>query len=191
VGCFRVQRDRVEHADGAEGPFRVAFTFTSEQRERKARGRVLEAAIMMGVDPVESTVLLALEGKGDSLQVTARPHVVAGQEERWFDLEITAVGHPFRGTVTDIVTATDLAFWRDIVARLTAPGEVVLGDERAAELCLRVEPQVGGEPGRWVVEASLTPCADDPIPSLRWLIFDQRPFVEDLVRALDRVLGAR
>jgi hypothetical protein len=34
VGCFRVQRGRVEHAEGAEGPFRVAFTFTPEQRER-------------------------------------------------------------------------------------------------------------------------------------------------------------
>lgn len=34
-GCFRVQNDRVEHADSPNGPFRVAFAFTSEQRERR------------------------------------------------------------------------------------------------------------------------------------------------------------
>ncbi len=136
-----------------------------------------------------STVLLALESSGDSVRISLQPHVVAGQQEPWFDLEITAVGHPFRGTVTDIVTATDLADWRDRVAGLTAPGEVVLGGGRAAELRLRVEAQIGPEPGRWAVEAELTPSADDPYPTLRWLIFDQRPFVDDLLDALARVLG--
>lgn len=139
---------------------------------------------------IEPVVLVSLEAHGDRLRITAHRRPIGGQDEDWFDLQIEAVGHPFHGTVTDIVTATDLAFFRGNVKRLTSPGEVVLGGGRAAELCLRVEPQVGGEAGRWVVEVTLTPHGDDPYPSLRWLLFDQRPFVDDLVRAIDGLIGA-
>ena len=142
------------------------------------------------MDPNEAATLLLLESKGDRLCVTARPHVVPGQDQSWFDVEFTAVGHPFAGVVTDVVMATDLEFWRHNVGRLAAPGEVVLGGERAAELVLRVEGQVGGEPGSWAVQVTLTPSADDPYPTLTWLLFDQRPFVEAFVRALDGVLSA-
>jgi hypothetical protein len=141
------------------------------------------------MDPNEPTTLLILESNGDRLSITARQHVVPGKGESWFDIEFAAAGHPFAGVVTDVVTATDLRFWRHNVGRLAAPGEVVLGDERAAELTLRVEAQAGGEPGSWAVQVTLTPSADNPYPSLTWLLFDQRPFVEDLVRALDGVLG--
>jgi hypothetical protein len=144
-----------------------------------------------GMDANEPATLVLLESKGDRLRVTARQHVVPGQDESWFDIEFTATGHPFAGVVTDVVTATDLEFWRHNVGRLAAPGEVVFGVERAAELVLRVEDQVGGEPGSWTVQVTLTPSADDPYPSLTWLLFDQRPFVEDFVRALDGVLSTK
>jgi hypothetical protein len=48
--------------------------------------------------------------------------------------------------------------------------EAVLGGDRAAELRLLVEHQMGGRAGLLAVECSLTPSGDDPNPYLRWII---------------------
>ena len=138
----------------------------------------------------EPVIVLALEALGDRLAISARRRAIAGQDEDWYDLEIEAVAHPFRGTISELVMASDLARFRDSAAQLTVPGAVVLGGDRAAELRLGVEPQVGGEAGRWVVEVTLTPHGDDPYPLIQWLLFDQRPFAEDLVAAIDALIGA-
>lgn len=135
-------------------------------------------------------IVLSLGTGGNRLVMSACPHRVPGQEERWFDVTIEAVGHPFAGKVEQIMTEGDLAFFRDNLARLTTPGEVVLGGERALELRLTIEDQIGGDPGRCVVEVALTPSGDDPYPVLRWLLHDQEPFATNAVAAIEELLGA-
>lgn len=138
--------------------------------------------------PVEDLTLLSLIDGENRLVVTARRHSVPGQAERWFDLRFDAAASPFVGVVTDTVTETDLTFFKSLLEGMTVPGEVVFGDERAAELILALEPQVGGPAGAFVVEVRLTPSAADPWPSLRWLLSNQRPFWDDAASAIQSLL---
>ena len=158
-------------------------------RSGRARQATQPAPGHDGPMPDEPAVLLALAAGGDRLRVAARPRTPAGQDEAWFEVTCDAVGEPFRGKVHATLTAEDLAAFRDGLAALVPPGEVALGGDRAAELRLVVEPQTGGAPGAWAVEASLTPSGDDPYPTLRWLIFDQAPFTAAAVAAIDALLG--
>lgn len=122
-----------------------------------------------------STLLSLMDGE-NRLLVTCVPHPVPGQAERWFDVRFDAKAFPFAGVVTDTITETDLTWWRGLLEALAAPGEIVLGGERAAELVLAVERQVGSDDESYVVKVRLTPSADDPWPCLRWLLHNQPAF---------------
>lgn len=137
------------------------------------------------VDQAASRTILSLDDGGNRLCVTAKRHEVPGQDQPLYDLSIEAVAYPFRGTVTDLVMVEDLAFFRDNLRRLPGDGLVVFGGERAAELSLAFE-QTGDT---IVVEALLTPSADDPYPQLRWLIFGQQRFAQTTADAIDELLG--
>ena len=114
--------------------------------------------------------MLDLEG----LRVEARPR--PSHVERWFHLRVAVTAPPFAGVLETIVTDDDLVAFAEALDRLDPEGDATLGGDRAAELRLVVEAQVGGDPGALVVECSLTPQGDDPYPQLRWLIFGVRPF---------------
>ncbi|MDP1794353.1 MAG: hypothetical protein Q8K63_09485 [Acidimicrobiales bacterium] len=134
------------------------------------------------------TTILSLGDDGNGVTVTASPHPVPGQAERLFDVRIEAAAHPFSGAVEQTFLEDDLSLLRQHLRALTVPGEVVFGGDRAARLRLVVEKQEPG-PGL-VVEAELTPSGDDPLPLLRWLIFNQDAFVQRGVEAIDALLGA-
>lgn len=123
------------------------------------------------------------------MDVAARLQLIAGSDERHVEVRFTCLAHPFMGEFTDLILEADLAFFSDNLSRLTVPGEVVLGGERAAELRLKVGEQSGGSPGALAVEVTITPSADADVPSLRYVVFDQLPFA-DAARAAIRELLA-
>lgn len=108
------------------------------------------------------------------LRLDAHPR--PGYVERWFDCRIAVDAHPFAGVLETVFTDEDLTQFADTLDRLDPAGEAILGGDRAAELRLVVEPQLGGAEGALAVECTLTPHGDDPYPQIRWLIFDVRPF---------------
>jgi hypothetical protein len=77
-------------------------------------------------------------------------------------LEVTfeANAHPFGGTFVDALAEDDLRRWRDALRDASPSSLIVLGGGRAAELRLKIAAQHGGEPGRWVVEVTLTRSGD-------------------------------
>jgi hypothetical protein len=87
----------------------------------------------------------------------------------------------------DDFTEEDFIEVADVLGLLDPVGEVTLGGDRAAELVLIVERQVNGADGALAVECCLTPSGDDPYPSLRWLIFDVKPFADRTAEQLRRL----
>jgi hypothetical protein len=133
--------------------------------------------------------VLSIGGRGASLRVlAARP-----PRRRWqpdaVEVTFEAHAHPFAGTFSETLLVEDVTRWRDALRALVPPASCVLGGGRAAELELTVEPQQGGEPGRWTVEVALKRSGDDPWPSLRYLVFDVAPFAERTAATLDELLG--
>lgn len=120
----------------------------------------------------------------DRLKMTAvpRPRIVPG-ETRTFDLALDARALPFSGRVEQIVLEDDLRFFATNLARMTVPGEVVLGGERMPELILSVEPQIGADAGMLAVEASMT-ATGDAWPRLTMLLFEQEAFWFDAAETL-------
>jgi hypothetical protein len=121
------------------------------------------------------------------LRIEAQPR--PSYFDRWFNCRIAVTAQPFAGVLETVFTDEDLIEFADTLDQLDPAGEAVLGGDRAAELRLVVEPQLGGAEGALAVECSLTPSGDDPYPSLRWLIFDVRPFAARAARHL-RTLAA-
>ena len=131
--------------------------------------------------------LLELGGAGAGLRVVASRREQAGTtDDPWFDVAISVDAFPFSATVSTIFTLVDLQDWADSM-RSTAglPRRVVLGGDRAAELLIDVEHQVGGEDGALALEVSVTPSGDDPYPWLRYLIFDVSPFWDEAAARID------
>lgn len=136
-----------------------------------------------------SAIVLDLLGAGSRLRVSVECAERGVDGSSAYEVRCEATAPPFTGTVTDLLLPDDLRFFATNLRRLAAPGSVILGGERAAELRLEVEKQVGGQAGRLVVEVHLTPSGDDPWPSLRWLIFDQEPFWSDAAAALESLVA--
>ena len=97
--------------------------------------------------------------------------------------------HPFSGTLEGGLLLDDLKKWRAQLKRFTTPSVLRLGGDRAAELQLHVDDQVGGTPGRWAVEVRLVQSGDDPWPEIRYLIFDVEPFTAAALELVTSVLG--
>lgn len=117
-----------------------------------------------------NTMVLDLEG----LRIEAHPR--PSHFDRWFDMRIAVRAHPFAGVLEATFTDEDLTAFADALDRLEPAGEATLGSDRAPELRLVVEEQIGRHEGALAVECSLTPSGDDPYPFLRWLMFDVQPF---------------
>lgn len=123
-----------------------------------------------------ATTLLAIGEAGASLTVVARRQAPRSPVEPGFDTEITVDAFPFGGTLETTFTMTDLREWSERLSGLTAgTGRVVLGGDRAAELVVEAELQVGGDPDLRSICVNVTPSGDDPYPALRYLIFDVPP----------------
>lgn len=133
--------------------------------------------------------LLNLGAEVSSLRVAARWSQRAAQD--WAETEIVCDALPFAGTVRDALLIEDLSNWSTALRDFRAPGRLVLGGDRAAEVTLDVEYQVGGAPGIWAVEVNVVRSGDDPWPALRYLIFDVEPFVDGAAAAADALLAAR
>ena len=131
--------------------------------------------------------LINLAGTGCSMRITASPHPVAGvTDDPWFDTAIAVDAYPFSGTIETIFTLSDFQDWA--VALRTSedlPQQIVLGGNRAAEVVMDVERQVGGASDAIVVEVSVTPSGDDPWPLIRFLVFDVAPFWNDTAARVD------
>jgi hypothetical protein len=66
------------------------------------------------VDVVPGSIeLLALGTNGGRLRVVAGPSRFAASAERAFDVSFEAEAHPFKGVLSDVLLASDLAAWRD------------------------------------------------------------------------------
>lgn len=123
----------------------------------------------------------------DGLRIDLRPR--PSYFDRWFDCCIEVASHPFAGTLVTIFTDEELVQFAEALAGLDPTGEAVLGGNRAAELRLAVEEQVGGERPALSVECSLTPSGDDPSPLLHYLIFDVQPFAATAAEHLRRLVA--
>lgn len=62
---------------------------------------------------------------------------------------------------------------------------MVLGGNRAAEVVIKIERQVGGSDGTVTLEISVTSSGDDPWPLLRFLIADVTPFWNETASRID------
>jgi hypothetical protein len=107
-----------------------------------------------------------LELVGLRVEMRARPSYF----DRWFDCRVIVEASPFGGTLETIFTDEQLLAFADAVDGLDPVGQAVLGGDRAPDLRLVVENQIGGRQGALAVECFLTPSGDDPYPRLRWLI---------------------
>lgn len=136
--------------------------------------------------------LLEVGGADAGLSVVARPsarHIAPG-DEPWFDVEIRVEASPFAGTLSTVLTLSDLQAWAGPMRSAVAlPQRFVLGGGRASELVIDVERQTGGSGEALALQIEITPSGDDPYPFLRYLIFDASPFwaeTADNVGALTR-----
>lgn len=107
---------------------------------------------------------------------------------RTFAFVVSVQAGPFSGQVEEIALEDDLRFFASNLARMTAPGQVIFGGDRMAELRFLAEPQEGGEAGKLVIEASVT-ASGDQWPRLTMLLFDQDEFWTDAAEKLMRIVG--
>jgi hypothetical protein len=136
----------------------------------------------------EGTVeLLTLGATGASLRISAsRRQMVGIIEDPWFDASISVDAYPFAGTIDTIFTLSDLKEWAESMRSIDElPHRAVLGGNRAAEVLIDIERQIGGLEGALALEVSVTPSGDDPNPYLRFLIFDVTPFWDEAAARID------
>lgn len=136
----------------------------------------------------ERTVdLLGLGAPGTSLSVVAtRRESVGPTDDPWFDVAISVEALPFTGTIKTIFTLAELREWADSLrSPANLPRRVVLGGDRAAELLIDIEHQIGGAEDALALEVSVTPSGDDPDPYLRYLIFNASPFWNEAAAKID------
>jgi hypothetical protein len=105
-----------------------------------------------------------------------------------FNVSYQVEAHPFSGILEGGLLIDQLQEWRAQLTRFGAPGALRLGGDRAAELQLHVDDQVGGHPGRWAVEVRLVQSGDDRWPEIRYLIFDVEPFTTEALDAITAFL---
>lgn len=131
--------------------------------------------------------LLNVAGGGSRLRVTAVPHPVPGvDDDPWFDTAIAVDAYPFAGTVETIFTLNDFRDWARALRRGDElPRQVVLGGNRAAEVVIDIQRQVGGTKDAIALEISVTPSGDDPWPLIRFLVFDVAPFWNETATRID------
>lgn len=128
-----------------------------------------------------ATTLMSIEGTGGSLTVTVRRQETKSSDEPWFDTEIAAEAFPFAGTLRTLFTLSDLREWGEALNGLDAgTGRILLGGDRAAELAIEAEAQVGGPPDKVALSIDMTPSGDDPYPRLTYLLFDVPPSWSDV-----------
>ena len=132
--------------------------------------------------------LLDLGQSGSRLTVKVTEASKLAGLDRTFDAFFEAEAHPFAGGFADALFEDDLIAWRNSLDGWTAPGSLLLGGGRSAELRLTAEPQIPGGPDLWVVEATLSRSGDDPYPMLRFLIFNVEPFADAAHSAVESLL---
>lgn len=109
-------------------------------------------------------------------------------EDPWFDAAISVDARPFAGTIDTIFTLSDFRDWAESMRSVDElPHRAVLGGNRAAEVLINIERQIGGPEDSLALEVSVTPSGDDPFPYLRFLIFDVAPFWEEAAARVDKL----
>lgn len=99
---------------------------------------------------------------------------------------MTIDAFPFGGTLKTTFTTIELREWNERLSRLDrGAGRVVVGGDRAAELVIEAEVQVGGGPDLRAICVYVTPSGDDPYPALRYLIFDVPPSWSEIGSRID------
>lgn len=134
-------------------------------------------------------VLLDVGIPGNSLALSIRPYADLLQSlQPWYHMTIRVEAAPFAGTLETTFTRKDLHLWAEQLRLLAAPpARAVLGGDRALELVLECEKQIGGPDGADVLEVQVTPSGDDPYPWLRYLIFDVQKAWEEVAAAVSLV----
>ncbi len=136
------------------------------------------------------TELLSLGHAGCRIRVAVEhtpERLSAPLDDPLFGVSYEVEAHPFSGILESALLLDDLKKWRSQLTSFATPSVLRLGGDRAAELQLHVDDQVGGTPGRWAVEVRLVQSGDDPWPEIRYLIFEVEPFTTEalvLVTAL-------